>query len=354
MEFTATRKAPTSPGREGETHTTPPPLIPSIEGTRWVTQSQSSSSLSPRMSSAGSTLNTRPSSNCRLAPILFLYLFAPHYHFAHSSISSLSLIVHGNYNAPMEDALQRGIKVLDVGCGSGRWTLDMAKDYPASDFTGTDIAHAFLKTNVPPNCKFIQVDTLKGLPFPDNTFDYVFQRLLWSSFSRADWDVAVREFIRVTKTGGWIELFELDPKFERSGVTHNRIMQAFETLCKSRDIDLTLFQRLDTLLTPHLESVHSDYATGTIGWRGHVGQLLARNQELVGLHLMDKLAPELGVTKEKYKQLVAKAVAELADNKAWYRMPYVYGKKPINYTTSSTPKKKEGKGKDKDKAGRDE
>lgn len=107
-------------------------------------------------------------------------------------------------------------------------------------------------------------------------------------------------------------------------------------------------------MTPHLESVHSDYITGAIGWHGRVGQLLARNQELVALHLMDRLAPELGVTKEKYKQLVVKGVAELADNKAWYRMPYVYGKKPINAIASPSSKKKEGRGRDKDKAERDE
>ncbi|RUO96784.1 hypothetical protein BC936DRAFT_141459, partial [Jimgerdemannia flammicorona] len=38
---------------------------------------------------------------------------------------------HGNYNAPIEDSLTNGIKVLDAGCGTGRWTIDMAEDYPA-------------------------------------------------------------------------------------------------------------------------------------------------------------------------------------------------------------------------------
>lgn len=76
----------------------------------------------------------------------------------------------------MEEALEHGIKVLDIGCGPGKWTLEMAKDFPASRFTGTDRAPVFPKSSPYSNCRFLQADTLKGLPFADNTFDYVFQR----------------------------------------------------------------------------------------------------------------------------------------------------------------------------------
>lgn len=91
--------------------------------------------------------------------------------------SPRSHLQHGNYNAPIEDNFINGIKALDVGCGSGRWTIDMAEDYPASHFTGIDIVTDILpKTGYPENCTFLRANTLKGLPFEDNTFDFVFQR----------------------------------------------------------------------------------------------------------------------------------------------------------------------------------
>lgn len=79
--------------------------------------------------------------------------------------------------APIEDQLECGIRVLDIGCGNGVWSIDMAQDYSASTFIGVDISDRLFptKTELPPNCDFVMGNTLK-LPFPDNSFDYVFQR----------------------------------------------------------------------------------------------------------------------------------------------------------------------------------
>ncbi|RUP42898.1 S-adenosyl-L-methionine-dependent methyltransferase [Jimgerdemannia flammicorona] len=123
-------------------------------------------------------------------------------HFAHLSARVPRVLVHGNYSAPVEEALERGgMKVLDAGCGAGNWSLDMAKDYPKCHFTGTDKANVFPKAELPPNCEFFQADTVRGLPFADNTFDYVYQRFMFLGFSTSDWAASISELIRVTKPG---------------------------------------------------------------------------------------------------------------------------------------------------------
>lgn len=83
----------------------------------------------------------------------------------------------------------------------------MARLYPNSDFTGTDISNTFISSilNAPTNCNFQIADTTK-LPFENNTFDYVFQRFQASCFRVDEWPNALRELIRVTKPGGWVEL----------------------------------------------------------------------------------------------------------------------------------------------------
>lgn len=79
----------------------------------------------------------------------------------------------------MEEDLARGIKVVDVGCGAGNWVMDMAQDYPASTFIGVDVGDTFPEAvDRPPNCNFLQADVTKGLPFEDNSIDYVFERAL--------------------------------------------------------------------------------------------------------------------------------------------------------------------------------
>lgn len=76
----------------------------------------------------------------------------------------------------MKELLERGIRVIDVGCGSGRWCVEMAQEFPQSSFVGVDMAEVFPKTDLPPNCSFTIGNTLKRLPFEDATFDYVFER----------------------------------------------------------------------------------------------------------------------------------------------------------------------------------
>lgn len=85
--------------------------------------------------------------------------------------------MHGNFSAPVEELLEKGIKVLDVGCGSGRWILEMARDFPNSTFIGVDVSNVFPSPDkIPSNASFVEGNVLHGLPFADDTFDYVYQR----------------------------------------------------------------------------------------------------------------------------------------------------------------------------------
>jgi hypothetical protein len=46
-----------------------------------------------------------------------------------------------NFSSPIEqNLLSGGVKVLDVGCGTGTWILDMAREYhPSNIYIGIDI-----------------------------------------------------------------------------------------------------------------------------------------------------------------------------------------------------------------------
>lgn len=62
-----------------------------------------------------------------------------------------------------------------------------------------------------PNLDFYQVNVIDAkLPFEDNQFDFVMQRLVTASFTVSDWKNVLAELVRVTKPGGYIQLLEID------------------------------------------------------------------------------------------------------------------------------------------------
>jgi ubiquinone/menaquinone biosynthesis C-methylase UbiE len=79
------------------------------------------------------------------------------------------------------------------------------------------------------NLDFYQYNILEaGLPFEDNTFDFVMQQLVTAAFTVHDWVRVIREITRVTKPGGYIQLIEIDYHTFNLGPNG----QEWETKCK--------------------------------------------------------------------------------------------------------------------------
>lgn len=89
-------------------------------------------------------------------------------------------------------------KVLDAGCGYGRWS-ELFDDYLGVDFSPDFIAEAKAKY---PNKDFI-VGNLKDLPFKDKTFDVAFcvsiKRMVQDNLGNEEWELMQKELKRVAK-----------------------------------------------------------------------------------------------------------------------------------------------------------
>lgn len=121
----------------------------------------------------------------------------------------LRFALGGNYTAPIGSPHS----VLDVGTGSGRWAAEMAALFPAADVVGVDVVPPPPDVESkgeprPANYRFVAGNILEGLPFADASFDFVHQRLLIGALPADSWANVVRELIRVTRPGGWVELVE--------------------------------------------------------------------------------------------------------------------------------------------------
>ncbi|CAG8780165.1 36880_t:CDS:2, partial [Gigaspora margarita] len=123
-------------------------------------------------------------------------------------------IWQSNYSAPVEEKLRAGAKVLDIGCGPGTWTIEMAETYEQSTFTGVDYVPLFSQEMELANVKFLQANILDGLPFLEDSFDFIRMGLLVTAFNATELkEKVIPEIVRITKPGGWIEFMESDIQY---------------------------------------------------------------------------------------------------------------------------------------------
>ncbi|KAL6170232.1 hypothetical protein ACJQWK_03221 [Exserohilum turcicum] len=77
------------------------------------------------------------------------------------------------YRAPIPKHVQN---VLDVGCGTGIWTIEFADEHPSSRILGTDLS-PIQPVQLPPNCEFLIDDCEQEWIFHEQ-FDFIHTRAM--------------------------------------------------------------------------------------------------------------------------------------------------------------------------------
>lgn len=157
----------------------------------------------------------------------------------------LRLLLHDHYTAPLSPFTQR---ILDVGCGTGLWAREMAQQFPQAQVIGLDLDLSHISASWPANCQFVEGDVLVGLPFADDSFDFVHQCCLAGQLSTPTWPMVIRELIRVTRPGGWIELVELGQRVANPGPATTRYLRWWGEWSERTGIYTTVVEHLDDLL----------------------------------------------------------------------------------------------------------
>ncbi|MCJ1372489.1 hypothetical protein MMC20_003714 [Loxospora ochrophaea] len=104
--------------------------------------------------------------------------------------------------------------IMDVGCGTGAVTLDLAYLFPDSTLYGVDISPIPSSTlsRKPPNVNFVQ-GTMPALAsqdsrFAPNTIDFIFSRLLLCGMTT--WQEHMNTVAKLFKPGAYIEIQDLE------------------------------------------------------------------------------------------------------------------------------------------------
>jgi SAM-dependent methyltransferase len=176
----------------------------------------------------------------------------------------LRYVLRGNFMAPVSAPHD----ILDVGCGTGRWGAEMAQQFPQANVVGVDIvppaptdaAVRQGREDAPENYVFVQGDFTKGLPFGDNSFDFVHMRLVVMALPATAWLPVIQELRRVTRPGGWIELVDTTVTARVPGAQHWTAWA--QALAKMRGIDLTAGAQVGAFLRQAGVSAVGDRAGG--------------------------------------------------------------------------------------------
>jgi ubiquinone/menaquinone biosynthesis C-methylase UbiE len=107
-------------------------------------------------------------------------------------------------------------RILDIGCGPGHWTLEMAFDRNDTMVVGIDIsrimvdyANARAHSRSLSNVSFEEQDFLKkDLPFPEQSFDLIHVQFAVGWVRREMWLLLLTRCFTLLQPGGWLVITE--------------------------------------------------------------------------------------------------------------------------------------------------
>jgi ubiquinone/menaquinone biosynthesis C-methylase UbiE len=115
-----------------------------------------------------------------------------------------------------------GLRVLDVGCGTGSLAVLIKKSHPGAEVVGLDPDPAALATaNRKAKRATLPIEFDRGfsdhLPYPDSSFDRVFSSFMIHHLSPSERAATLVEIRRVLKAGGSIHVLDFAP---HDGASH--------------------------------------------------------------------------------------------------------------------------------------
>ncbi|KAF5374969.1 hypothetical protein D9758_000509 [Tetrapyrgos nigripes] len=120
--------------------------------------------------------------------------------------------IMGNYHPKMAEVMADNVPgepkaILDLGCGSGMWIMDAAKDFPNCSAVAVDLV-PMQSLHMPPNLRSEVDDINLGLEHFYGDFNVVHSRLISSGIK--DYAGLIDHIAFVLRPGGIIDLMEYD------------------------------------------------------------------------------------------------------------------------------------------------
>lgn len=207
--------------------------------------------------------------------------------------------------------LRRGMRILEVGCGTGTIAREVAERIAPGQIIGVDQQEAQLQTagriaaqRGIGNVSFRRSDAA-GLEFPDAEFDGAYCRFLLEHV--ADPTGVVREMARVVRPGGWVCAFEWENGCSVVYPDSPAVAKVWQAL-----YDLQVAMGGDAVIARKLYGILTHVGLGQVKAEGRAWSITADDKEKLRVYVdgareiirqgRDRLLSERRVTEELLKQ----------------------------------------------------
>jgi len=239
-------------------------------------------------------------------------------------------------------------RILDLGCGTGIWAMEVADQHPEAELIGVDLSPIQPQWTAT-NLKFEIDDIEDTWTWPPDHFDLVHDRLLLCG-SIADFKKLFTQAYTHCKPGGYFEIQEMntDIRSDDYVFSEDHVIKQWCSLMREgirglgRTLDLD-FPALAALMTEvGFEDVELKYFKVPIGeWPANRRLKEAGGLQLLamydGLHSLSVkiICQCLGWTELELEVLLAKVRREFCNRRAHYYWlgADIYGRKPIKSTS---------------------
>ena len=207
-----------------------------------------------------------------------------------------------------------GYEIVDVASGTGIWAREMAARYPSARVIGID---KDIPVDAPRSLigladhrgdyHFIQANILdrQGLPFANGGFDFTHMRATLLGIPTAQWPQVLRELIRITRQGGWIELVEGGPILSPGPIAS--AIQGWVDQLTAPYIDSRQAANIGTFLRDALVAADKTPSTLTsLIYEAPLGEWGSDQQRRAGALMQQDI---LALTRALASRLIAKGIA---------------------------------------------
>ncbi|CAG8453015.1 6646_t:CDS:10 [Diversispora eburnea] len=235
------------------------------------------------------------------------------------------------FSSPISTILKLGgIEILDVGCGSAVWLMEMSTIYPHSKFTGIDkIKHH----SMPSNIKFVQSDITdinNRFPFNEKIFDFIHISSFFITLPEKSCNITIfPELFRILKPGGWLEVCEYDgnllPNF--GPITKYFVDLLFSSLSNQ---GISIVSTGELLINLFEENNFKFYCDYKIVKRDEIDLAKAafKNTFISFKHILIEFTP---FSSQEYFDLLDEVDKEFFEYDSSLQMVRIYGQKPMKF-----------------------
>lgn len=171
----------------------------------------------------------------------------------------------------------------------------------------------------------------KQLPFESNHFDFIQQNLTALTYKQEDWPLILKELLRVTKPGGYIQLIEVDLTPHHMGPrTELWLEQVRKVLVSGCHIEPRIACRLEQMLSNiGLVDIQCKFVSIPVGsWGLDIGHLWKENYEAFFESAKPFLIEMMDISSREYKKQMRIVMEELDEYKTFTNVYLIWGRVP--------------------------